>query len=48
MPRTVRSAGMELDHVLIGVADLAAAVLELEAHCGLASVEAAVFRLGHG
>jgi hypothetical protein len=30
---------VELDHVLIGVADLAAGARELEAHCGLASVE---------
>jgi len=30
---------LELDHVLIAVADLAAAALEIEARCGLASVE---------
>jgi hypothetical protein len=30
---------MELDHVLIGVTDLAAAARELEARCGLVSVE---------
>jgi hypothetical protein len=32
-------AGVELDHAVIAVADLAAAAREIEARCGLASVE---------
>ena len=37
--RTSTLDRMELDHVLIGVTDLAAAARELEARCGLVSVE---------
>ena len=39
MSAAVRARALELDHVLIAVADLAAAARELEVRHGLASVE---------